>query len=140
MAEGLGKKKKVRAGHKGSVTRMLNQIDTILADGAPDVSKQLSLQEKLDTIKLIDGEILDLIEEDNVATEIEQADSFKEGICASMIKIDKCTKACVVSAMPPTPSSSDPRTSTLRDRDRVKLPKLTLHQFNGEMTQWTTFW
>lgn len=37
----------------------------------------------------MDGKILELIEEDNLATEIEQADSFKEGIYASMIKIDK---------------------------------------------------
>ena len=64
---------------------MLNQTDAILADGMPDVSKlsqlMLSLQEKLKTIQLIDGEILDLTKE--VATEIEQADSFTEGIYAS---------------------------------------------------------
>ena len=139
MAEGLARKKKVRAGHNGSVTRMLNQIDSILADGMPDVSKlsqlKLSLQEKLETIKHIDGEILDLIEEDKVATEIEQADSFKEGIYASMIRIDECTMARAVSATPPVPPPSDPHASTSRDRDRVKLPKLTLRQFNGEMTQ-----
>ena len=144
MAEGLVRKKKVRAGHKGSATRMLNQIDTILSSEAPDVSKlsqlKLSIQEKLETIKQLDGEILELIEEDDLATEIEQADSFKEGIYSSMIRIDKCTTARAVPATPPTPPPSDPRAFAPRDRDRVKLPKLTLRPFNGERTQWTTFW
>ena len=89
MAEGLARKKRIRAGHKASATRMLNQIDGLLAEEAPDVSKlsqlKLSLQEKLETLKLLDGEILELIEEDSLATEIEAADSFKEGIYASMI-------------------------------------------------------
>ena len=123
---------------------MLNQIDALLADGTPDVSKlsqlKLSLQKKLGTIKLIDGKFLDLIEEDKVTTEIEQADSFKEGIYASMIRIDECTTVRAVSAMSPAPPTLDPCASTSQDRDRVKLPKLTLHPFNGEMTQWTTFW
>ena len=116
MAEGLARKKKVRAGHKGSVTRMLNQIDAILADGTPDVSKlpqlKQSLQEKLESIKLIDGEILDLIKEEKVATEIEQADSFKEGIYACMIRIDECKTARAVSATPLAPPPPDPHVST----------------------------
>ena len=141
MAEGLARKKRIRAGHKASVTRMLNQIDGLLTEKVTDVSKlsqlKLSLQEKLETFKLLDGEILELIKEDNLATEIEAADSFKEGIYASMIKIDKCSAATTVPTPPPT---LHPHVTASRDRDRVKLPKLTLRPFNGEMTQWTTFW
>ena len=85
MAEDLARKKRIRAGHKASATRMLNQIDGILADSTPDVSKlsqlKLSVQEKLETLKLLDGEILELVGDDLV-TEIKTADSFKEGIYA----------------------------------------------------------
>ena len=107
MAEGLARKKRIRAGHKTSATRMLNQIDGLLAEEAPDVSKlsqlKLSLQEKLETLKLLDWGILELIEEDSLATEIEAADSFKEGIYASMIKINKCSAATATPTPPPTP-------------------------------------
>ena len=47
MAEGLSRRIEVRAEHKASVTRMLNQIDGILAEEPPDVSKlSQSLEEK----------------------------------------------------------------------------------------------
>lgn len=63
-----------------------------------------SIQEKLVTLKLLDGEILDLMEEEILVEEIEQANSFKDGIYAAIINIDEhCT--------PPTvPPKSDPTT------------------------------
>ena len=141
MTEGLSRKIEVRAEHKTSVTRMLNQIDGILAEETPDVSKlsqlKQSLQEKLETLKLLDGEILELVEEDDIITEIEAADPFKEGIYASMIKIEKYTAMATPTTPPPSPA---PHATSSRDRDHVKLPKLTLHPFNGKMTQWTNFW
>ena len=39
---------------------------------------KLSLQEKLETLKLLDGEIVDLTEESHLADEIEQADGFNK--------------------------------------------------------------
>ena len=103
---------------------MLNQIDGILAEETPDVSKlsqlKQSLQEKLETLKLLDGEILELVQEDDIITEIEAAYSFKEGIYVSMIKIEKYTAM----AMPTTPPSVTPWVTHSRDRDRMKPPKL----------------
>ena len=32
MSEGLAKKKRIQAGHKGSATRMLHQVEALLAD------------------------------------------------------------------------------------------------------------
>ena len=52
---------------------------------APDLLRllqlKLSLNKKLDVLKQLDSEILEMIEEDKVANEIEQSDQFKEGIC-----------------------------------------------------------
>ena len=62
MAEGLAKKKRIRAGHKSSATRILGQLDDLLGAADPtstvDMAKltklKLSLQEKLDTLKRFD--------------------------------------------------------------------------------------
>ena len=91
--EGVTRKRRIRAGHKVSATRMLTQINALLADESPDLSKlsqlKLSLQEKLETIKLLDGEMLGLVDEGDLTLEIEQANDFKEGIYTAVIKIDK---------------------------------------------------
>ena len=46
---------------------------------------KLSLEEKLSTLTRLDGEILDLVAEEEVEDEIEQADVFKERIHFVMI-------------------------------------------------------
>ena len=82
-------------------------------------------------------EILNLSEEEELTSEIEQVDVSKEGIYTAMIKIDKCVgNASVTSAegSSETHESVDPRSS-----DRVKLPKLVLCPFSGDITTWTTF-
>ena len=88
------------------------------------------------------------MEDDAPVEEIEQADSFKEGIYAAMISIEKhCTAPTVVlpTATPTTSTtglepgmtfeSTHPSRST-----HVRLPKLTIRPFNGDITTWTTFW
>ena len=96
MAEGLAKKKRIRAGHRASATRTLTKVNEALTADTSDESKLLqlkfTLEEKLDTLKLLDGEIIDLIEEDALATEIEQADDYKSDIYAALVKIDKALK------------------------------------------------
>lgn len=102
MSEGLAKKRRIRAGHKASATKMLNEVDALLAEEPPKLTKlsplKLSLEEKLATLKLLDNEILDLIEEEeSLAREIEQADTYKEGIYQAIVRIDQC---CVAMTMP----------------------------------------
>jgi len=121
---------------------MLTQLDTLLAEECLDISKlsqlKLSLQEKLENLKLLDREMLDLIEEGELTSEIEQADTFKEGIYTAMIKIDKCVNRTGGSTPERTPEVHT--TTVSRRSDRMKLPKLVLHPFSGDITMWTTFW
>jgi len=139
-SEGVARKKRIRAGHKASATRIVTQINGILSEDNPDLTKllqlKLSIQEKLETIKSLDGELLDLVTEDDLTSEIEQADAYKEGIYAAIIRIDKCAMA--VRAHTVTEASEMRRTPT--PHEKVKLPKLILRPFNGDMTTWTTFW
>ena len=120
----------------------VNELLSMLEPGPPtDTSKltqlKLSLQEKLETLRQLDSEILDLTEEDNLVHEIEQADIFKEETYTATTKIDKlvsltsstpCTTSSVIwepSAVTPTPRDS---------AHHAKLPKLTLNFFNGDIT------
>ena len=85
----LPRKTRVRAGHRSSATKMITRSEKLLAEDSPDVPRllqlKLSLTEKLDTLKKLDSEILDMVEEDKVANEIEQSDEFKERIYAITI-------------------------------------------------------
>jgi hypothetical protein len=143
MAEALVKKKRIRAGHKGSATKTVRQITDVLAGGAPDRDRlsllRITLKEKVDTIKTLDAEIVELIEgETELADEIEQADTYKETLYECVLKVDR-----LLNATPPTPDApitapgappTDPRVN------RIKLPKLQLRSFNGDLTRWTAFW
>ena len=96
MAEALAKKKRIRAGHKASATKLLHQIDGAASAPSPDTAKlrslKMSLTEKLETLKQLDGEIVELIDDEtSLASKIEQADDFKAGLYSSMIRnIEPC--------------------------------------------------
>ena len=102
-----------------------------------------SLQEKLDVLKTLDGEILNLVEGGAVANEIEQADTFKEGIYSTMVRIENyCSfPNAPPTTAPPGASPSGPTAGSFSSpAPRVKLPNLTNRPFNGDLTAWTTFW
>ena len=139
--EELTKKKLIKAGHKASATRMMGSAEDLLKTSGSDTSRltQLSrsLQEKLDVLTTLDSEIINLAAEGSVVDEIEQADIFKEGIYSTMVKIEKY-------CAPPTDSPALPRTSRLvadpTSLPRVRLLKLTIRSFNGDLKTWTKFW
>ena len=60
MSEELRKKKRIRAGHRGSATKTITKVTELLAAEKVDLTRlaslKLSLKEKLDTIKLLDEE------------------------------------------------------------------------------------
>ena len=64
-------KRRVQAWHKASVTRMRQQIKETLAKEFPAFIKlslvKMSLQEKLESLKLLDGEVVELIKDKTLA-------------------------------------------------------------------------
>ena len=153
MAEALAKKKRIRGGHRASATRMVQLVSEMIAAFVHDPTSELntrrllqlkmSLGEKLGTLKGLDGEILDSVEEDDVADEIEQADAFKEKIYAATVDIDRYCVPSSKGSPPPVDdggASGSGRTRGAPHGARVKLPKLAIRPFNGDITNWTTFW
>ena len=146
MAEALAKKKRIRAGHKASATNTIRQVEDILVSETPDKERlsllRLTLNEKLETIKALDTEVIELIEDDTLAEEIEQADGYKESVFNALIRIDRSTKSPPESSSPteapPTERRTPPPDSRLSHVRSVRLPKLQLRSFGGDLTKWTS--
>ena len=84
MTEALPRKKRIRAGHHSSATRILGQITTALEGTPPDQDRlallKLTLNAKLETLNRLDSEIIELTAEADLDDEIQQSDDYKERI------------------------------------------------------------
>ena len=89
MAEELSRKRRQRGGHRSSATRIISSAIEVLAAG--DVSQfakhavklnqqRASLQQKQITLRQLDAEILALVGEDKIESEIERVDLVEENI------------------------------------------------------------
>ena len=88
----------MRAAHRGSVTRQPGQVDkTLESADTHDVRrlKQLkqSLVSKLDILSKTDDELIELVNEQQLDAEVEQADLIKENISIAVISIDDAVRA-----------------------------------------------
>ena len=120
MTEGLSRKKEVQGGHRSSTTCIISQIyETTESTDEVEVivtklrQCKLVLQEKLEIIKQLDDEILQLVDDEEVENEIEQADTFKERVQRAMIDSSRAleTREGMITITPSTPlrdSSSPP--------------------------------
>ena len=96
MAEGLGRKRKVIGGHRASTKHTIAVLYEAIeaTDDLESVVTKLEqcrimLKEKLKTLKQLDEEILELVDDGEVDDEIKQADTFKERIYVAIIALNK---------------------------------------------------
>ena len=92
------------------------------------------------TLKRMDGEVLAMTDNADIDTEIEQSDAFKEKVYAARIEIDNCCKTTSKRSPSSTETMNTDSTHRRGHSARVKLPKLTIRPFDGDITSWTTFW
>ena len=73
-------KRRVRAAHWGSVTRLIGQFDEAL--GSADARRLKKLKQsftgKLSILSRLDNELIELVEEEQLETEMEQAHLIEE--------------------------------------------------------------
>ena len=121
----------------------------MLDSGEPlDPSKlnqlRMSLKEKLEEIKVLDGEILSLVGDKEVDNEIAQADLYKEKIYSKLVLIERALEPAPAVTPPiapaPLTTAVTTPTSAFSHSNKVRLPKLTIKPFNGKLTAWTPFW
>ena len=114
MAEALARLKKVRAGHRSSASRLMNQLEeasAVTGGPAPEKLQQwkLSLTEKLDKLRALNDEMLASIEDDAIVDEIEQSDVFSERIQQCICHVEQ-----LILSKPPLPARTH-RTSPPHD-------------------------
>ena len=81
------------------------------------------MEEKLATIKILDNQILDLLEtEQDIDHEIDESSKFCEGIYTTLLQIE------FSSTLPGAAGAY------------TKLPKLQLRKFYWKAHKWTVFW
>lgn len=140
-AAALSRKKKIRAGHRATVTRTLGDVATALDSETPDRDKiarlKLTLNEKLETLNKLDSEIIELTADEGLEGEIQQSDENKEKIYEALTRINKVLDAPTAS-MPA--ATAAPAIAPGDHGAKVKLPKITLPHFNGSLMKWPTFW
>ena len=161
--EALARKKKIRAAHRSSATRLMGQAGALI-EATPINADELALMEtnlsgKLTTLEAANAEIVELTPEPQLEEEIGRADEYSENLQRSLLQIRKALKTLSPSTTPPRdpPSTTPPRDSPPRDpptlhpdvsaagggavgSSKVKLPKITLPHFKGNPIYWTAFW
>ena len=109
----------MRGGHRSSATRTIAALREAIEtteDLDSVVTKleqcRITLKEKLEILKQLDEEILELVEDDEVDNEIEQADIFKERIHVAIIESNKALGNKQSSRIPATTIPSSGETSS----------------------------
>ena len=138
MSEALARTKKVRAGHRSSATRLMNQLEGEyeIEDGPTlDRLKQckVSLNEKLDKLRELDEQILALVKDENIESEIEQADQFKERIQQAVFRVEHKISARESSTVPP-PSSCSVSSTVLPDTVTVSSSEAPITSSDSVLT------
>ena len=110
----------------------------------------------MDVIQGLDKEILDLSTEEEIASEIEETDQFCNQVELVLARLDEAlaTMAPKIQASPHTskelmnePAQSVSHVNILSNDlpthdagSQIKLPKLVLKRFHGNITKWCSFW
>ncbi|XP_064479221.1 uncharacterized protein LOC135392441 [Ornithodoros turicata] len=129
-----------------AVTKLINEIDVLLEAPTTTTGELCTkldlLKLKEETLKSLDNSIEALVVDEDFADEIQTVFSYEEKICVTKSKI--CQKLNAHERPPEVQPESTTGTQQTRARNptdtRVKLPKLEVPKFNGELTLWTTFW
>ncbi|XP_037502495.1 uncharacterized protein LOC119376894 [Rhipicephalus sanguineus] len=142
--------KRKRAVVRTSTTKLLNDIATMEDDASlGELEEKINLLSlKEDSLKELDREIESGVED--LEEEIACSETYKERISVAKTKVQRmlrernCTNTSLVTAsLDRTSSSSDQRESSNnipQVTPTVKLPKLEIGKFNGELRQWQGFW
>ncbi|GFQ81743.1 integrase catalytic domain-containing protein [Trichonephila clavata] len=148
----LNKLERKRGCLRGAVTKQITKIESDILK--PDITVEdleesiELLTERGEELKLIDSQIESLIQVDQIEVEFESIEEYKEKITRTRFKtrklIQKISKGSNANnswqdSKISLNSSSQNETQT-KEKERIKLPKLTIPKFYGEISEWLNFW
>ena len=131
--------KRIRGVVRAATTRLLQKIDGELSKPEPDIymleeymellmSKEQSLVEH-------DRDIEAETQENELDDEINTALEYMDGICSRKIRIKQASRTEGNSS-----HGSDRQNERRNHSHTVKLPKLVIQKFSGEISEWQGFW
>ena len=137
--------KAIRAGHRGTLTRLTKEIDDIMAmEKLSDehyhklevMYRQLELKAKV--LADLDNEIMKCCELGDIEREVQESDAIATKIIKYKARIESVKRPVKTTEIvwPVMFDSSEPISTVTRPR----LPRLTLLTFKGDVTRWTSFW
>ena len=135
-----------RAAARGWTTRAAKALQDLLADpNATRVQLEDAVQEfdkRLATLDNVQAEVeLEISDPDLLEADLNKADSFRSAAKTARIqaaqKFADLDKAAVLKSQSSKDSDSNSAVSACSS---VKLPRLELPKFSGELTQWQSFW
>ena len=136
------------------VTKRIGEVVGLLTaeaiDGGDDqrvklAQLRLTLKEKLEVLKQLDKEIVELLEsEEDIVTEIDSSDQFNQRAYEALVSIDHWEVANKSKDSSPSRGGLEGGAATVESttpsRSKMRLPKLVLKSFDGDITKWTSFW
>lgn len=139
MDERLDRLIKKRRAMRGATTRLLQGIDTELSQDSPDVGRlrelMANLSTKEETLMDLDRGIEQQTETEDLENEITTTEEYKERVITMRTHAQRVIQA--------RDSVSSPRRGTTEMRtsqNSVKLPKLIIDSFSGDVSLWRDFW
>ena len=151
------RKRRIRAGHRSSATKLLNWVKENLGDGTEAVDKHWikqsiqAMREKVDSLKGLDNQIIELIgvlEEEGVEAliekEIEESDEVRKELNQIVLRVEEVlSKTNSPPALNQVPAQETPppvAVMTQQHTVKARLPKLEVKKFNGRIQEWQEFW
>ena len=157
--EEIGKKRKIRAGHRSAATKLANKIKQKLDDGSAVEDKQWikqslqALKEKVETLRGLDNQIIELhgnLEEEDVEAriekEIEDSDGVREEINRLILRLEEvlaptgATNPQQMNVVVQSQSEHATPSPSQQHVPKAKLPKLEVKKFSGRLQDWQEFW
>ena len=138
----------MRGGHIGYVTKTLTKCTEALSGSIdPDLIKKLkewkiNLNERLDILKELDNDILNLIPTDkDIEHETDSAGVFRESIYEVIVHIDEVLEEYESKEVNVSSEGSQGQGAQAKviSAATTKLPKLVLKKFNGQPMAWQEF-
>ena len=132
----LKRKTNVRNGLRAEIERVTGETTELLDNYRIGVKDELTangnyLKESLAELKRLDGEILELIKEEDIEKDILESGKFASRHRIVVTKVNSKIRENLQATGNPSPAA---------EQRTVKLPYLQLKRFGGNPTEWGAFW
>ncbi|XP_064478379.1 uncharacterized protein LOC135391825 [Ornithodoros turicata] len=149
--DNLERLKKMRASSRATVTRIINDLKTLIAtsphDPAQLTAKLTFLETKASTLTQLNQEIQALIDEASLEAECEACDQYSGSIITISVQAREALNTALgVTRLASAQVGGAPQPSSATSQgvgppaDGIKLPKLRIDSFSGVLFQWQGFW